>query len=135
MWSMIMSFAGGLIKPVTEYVKGRQAIKKAALDSKLKINEAKTNAQIEKIQTGQNADIAWENTSLSQSGWKDEFWTILIAIPLILVFYPPMVEHVVAGFAALDKTPGWYQWALGIAIGSAFGVRRFVDIMKLKKGD
>ena len=81
MWSMIMSFAGGLVKPITEYVKGRQAIKKADLDSKLKINEAKTNAQIEKIQTGQNADIAWENTSLAQSGWKDEFWTIIIAAP------------------------------------------------------
>ena len=125
----------GLITPVTTLIGGWQDRKKAKLDSDLKINEAKTDAQIKKIETGQTADIAWEQTSIERSGWKDEFWTILIAIPLIMSFIPDFVPHVKAGFGVLQDLPEWYRWALGIAIGSAFGVRRLGEFMRLKKGD
>ena len=33
---------------------------------------------IEKLETAQAADISWEQTSMGNSGWKDEFWTLVM---------------------------------------------------------
>ena len=112
-----------------------QKRKKAKLESDLRINEAKTVAKIERLKTGQQADIAWENTSITQSGWKDEWFTVVLSVPAILCFIPGMAEYVEAGFAALRDTPDWYQWAFLVAIGSSFGYRKIADFMALKKGD
>ena len=131
----VMGLAKGLLSPVTNIITGWQKRKSAKLTSDLKINEAKTDAKIDKIKTGQSADIAWEQTQIDKSGWKDEYWTIVLSIPAILCFVPGMVEHVRAGFDALGGMPGWYQWMLGIAVGAAFGYRKIADFMSLKKGN
>lgn len=124
-----------LATPVTSVVDGWQQRKNAKLESDLAIVKAQTEAKVELLKNSQKADIAWENTSLNQSGWKDEYWTIVLSIPMVLCFVPGLVKYVTSGFEALSHTPGWYQYALGIAIGSAFGVRQFANFMKLKKGD
>lgn len=134
LFTAITGFVGGLIKPATEIVKGWQARKEAKLKSDLAINEAKTNAVIKKIETQQQADIAWENTQINQSGWKDEYWTIVLSIPAIFCFIPFLTPYVAAGFAALATCPAWYQWMLAIAVGAAFGYRKIADFMSLKKG-
>ena len=120
--------------PITDIVKGWQARKTVKLKSEIAISGAKTTAQIKKIETGQLADIAWEKTSLEQSGWKDEWFVILLSIPMILCFIPGGSQYVERGFAALDKTPVWYQWAIMVAIGSSFGYKKFCDFMSFKKG-
>ena len=134
-WSILGNAVKAAIGPVTTVVDGWQQRKTAKLDSDLAINTATTASRIKKLETGQAADIAWEQTSLEQAGWKDEFWTIIIAIPMVMCFLPTMVPWVVAGFAALNTTPLWYQSLVGIAVGSAFGVRRVQSFMKTKKGD
>lgn len=121
--------------PITQVVAGWQERKKVKLEGDVAVAKAVTNARIEKVKTGQAADIAWEKTSLDQSGWKDEYWTIVLSIPMIMCFIPGLVDYVAQGFVALQKTPEWYQYAIGIAIGSAFGVRQIGNFMKLKKGD
>ena len=121
--------------PVTQIVTGWQQRKTVKLEGELAVSKAKTDAHIEKIKTGQSADIAWEKTSLDQSGWKDEYWTIVLSIPMILCFIPGLVEYVERGFMALQQTPEWYRYSVGVAIGSAFGVRQVANFMKLKKGD
>lgn len=90
---------------------------------------------IEKLQTGQAADIAWEQTSISNSGWKDEWFTLLLSIPAVMCFIPGGAEFVVAGFTAFDGCPEWYKWAFSIAVASSFGFRKLADIMSLKKGE
>ena len=119
----------------TSVITGWQARKTVKLEGDLAVAKAITDARIDKVKTGQAADIAWEVTSLDQSGWKDEYWTIVLSIPMIMCFIPGLVEYVVQGFEALQKTPEWYRYAIGIAISSAFGVKTFVNFMKLKKGD
>ena len=121
--------------PLTSMVTGWQKRKTAKLEGDLKIADAKTNANIKKIETGQSADIAWEKTSLDQSGWKDEYWTIVLSIPMIMCFIPGLVTYVEQGFMALQKTPLWYRYVVGVAIGSAFGVRQVANFMALKKGE
>lgn len=131
MWTIL----GSLVSPLTNIITGWQARKQAKLESDLKINEAKTEANIEKIKTGQHADISWENTSITNSGWKDEWFTIVLSIPAILCFVPGLAQYVIQGFKALEGTPSWYQWAFLVAVGSSFGYRKIADLMSLKKGE
>ena len=130
----IFGFIKGLVAPATEIIKGWQARKAAKLESDLAINTARTASIVHRLETKQQGDIAWENLSIDRSGWKDEYFTIVLSLPAILCFIPGMVEHVSAGFNALIGCPDWYQWMLGIAVGSAFGYKKIADFMSLKQG-
>lgn len=135
MWSAVWTGLKMIASPVTEVVKGWQKRKSAKQQNELAIAQAKTNALIKRLETGQKADIAWEQTSITNSGWKDEYWTVILSIPAILCFVPGMSQYVTAGFESLKQTPDWYQWAFGIAVASSFGYRKLADFMALKKGD
>ena len=132
--SAVLGFVKGLISPATEIVKGWQARKSAKLEGDLAITAARTTSIVNRLETKQAGDIAWENLSIDKSGWKDEFFTIVLSIPAILCFVPGMVEYVRSGFDVLNGMPDWYQWMLGIAVGSAFGYKRIADFMSIKKG-
>jgi len=140
LWGFIKEAFGAVLKPVTTIVEGWQARKKAKLEGDLAIAAAQVNAKIDRLATGQKADIAWENLSITNSGWKDEWFTLLLSIPAVLCFIPnwggiDFAQIVRNGFSALKECPDWYNWMLGIAVGSAFGYRRIADFMSRKKGD
>lgn len=73
----------------------------------------------------------WETRALETAGWKDEFWTVVLGLPLIVIFIGTLfgmddiVARMNAALQALQETPIWYQSAIGIAIGSAFGVKGY----------
>ena len=126
---------GGVVKGVAGYFTNRQKIKAAKQEAELSVLKAKTEAKINLMATQQKADIAWEILSIERSGWKDELWTVIIAVPLILCFVPGGAEYVTAGFTALkESTPDWYQGLVFIAVGAAFGVRKLTDFFKFAKG-
>ena len=138
-WPIAEVVFGGLkalISPVSEYLQRGQELKAKLQDSKLRVIEAKTLGMEQRLTTGQAADIAWENTSIENAGWKDEWWTLVLSIPAIVCFGgTAAADWVTQGFAALATCPIWYQTAVGIAIASAFGYKKFADIMALKKGE
>jgi len=131
---MVFGFIKGLISPATEIIKGWQARKAAKLEGDLAITAARTTSIVHRLETKQDGDIAWENLSIDKSGWKDEYFTIILSLPAVLCFVPGMVGYVVDGFSALHTCPEWYQWALMVAVASAFGYKRIADFMSLKKG-
>jgi len=130
----ITSFITGLFKPISDLVTGWQKRQQAKLESDLRINEAKTQGMEARLRTGQEADIAWENTSITNSGWKDEWFTVVLSIPAIMCFIPSMAKYVSDGFDALKGTPERYQWAFLVAVASSFGYKKIADFMALKKG-
>lgn len=132
-WPIIKLVSAG-ISAGTNIISGWQDRKTAVVKSKIQIKEAQTGAEIKRIAERGSADISWENTSLEQSGWKDEFWTIVIAVPTIMCFVPGLVQYALDGFNALKQTPLWYQSLVATAVGSAFGVKKFISFMKTKKG-
>ena len=93
-----------------------------------KRSENKTRIKEKKIDRLVNADdkvAEWEAIQ-AESGkysWKDEFWTIVLAIPMIGCFIPGGEEIMINGFNALDNMPDFYQYWLGIAVLAAFGVK------------
>jgi|TARA_B110000977_G_scaffold198529_1_gene283590 hypothetical protein len=86
-------------------------------------------------------DADWEAkmADASKDSWKDEFWTIVLAIPVFMVGYAiaandvTIIARVATAFEALEKLPEWYQYLLFIAISSSFGIRGVDKIMKMRK--
>ena len=89
--------------------------------------QAKHQAQMQVIQN--DADWQAKMAAASVSSWKDEFWTIVLAVPIFMVGYAvafndiAVMDRVHAGFDALSNLPDWYQYLLYIAISASFGIK------------
>ena len=68
----------------------------------------------------------------AKSSWKDEWFVIVLSIPLVLAFIPGAEGWVDRGFEQLSKAPDWYFYSLGIAISASFGVRGAQAFFKRK---
>jgi len=125
-----MSILTTLIGPIANLAKGYLSNKA----------EEKQATHARKMSVIEN-DADWEAkmADASKDSWKDEFWTIVLAIPVFMVGYAiaandvTVIARVVTGFEALEKLPEWYQYLLFIAISSSFGIRGASKIMDMRK--
>lgn len=69
------------------------------------------------------ADADWETQQAisSQTSWKDEWFALILSLPLIGAFLPSMVPYVQQGFIVLETMPDYYKAFLGLAISASFG--------------
>lgn len=125
----IMSAIGAVIAPITTIVNGWQSRKSAQLTNDLAIAQAQTQAKISLAANAQAGDIAWDQEALTVSGWKSGYLTIILSIPLVLCFVPPMVPYINEGFAALGSAPAWYRYAIGVMMAADFGMKKAADII------
>ncbi|PHS02464.1 MAG: hypothetical protein COA78_21320 [Blastopirellula sp.] len=93
-----------------------------------KRSENKTNIKLKQIDRLKNSDDSlaeWESIQAENGrySWKDEFWTIILAIPLVLCFFPDYVSYIEDGFVVLKSMPTFYQYWLGVAILTSFGIK------------
>lgn len=102
------------------------------IKSRREIQRAEVEADIAYVRRRQEADISWDQIMAEGSlkSWKDEFWTIVLAIPAVLAFLPFAQEWVVLGFDALETTPVWYQAMLGTAVAAAFGREQLISAIR-----
>ena len=123
---MLQMLLGPAVELAKDFVKGKVEEKKAVQQRK-----------IEAIQK----DANWEDkmADATKGSWKDEFWSIVLALPIIAVAYSvamddvTIIDRVNAGFAALDSLPEWYQYLLFIAVSASFGLKSADKIMSLKR--
>lgn len=106
-------------------ISGAIGLAQTWLDSKAKINQATADAKARILEKSIENEAAWENIQAQNSGqsWKDEYWTIILSIPLIMCFFPGLQSYVIAGFEALENTPEWYMYCVLTAIAASFGLR------------
>jgi len=124
---MLNMLIGPAIDLAKDFVKGKAEEKKAI--------------QQRKITAIQN-DANWEEkmADSTSNSWKDEFWSIILALPIVAVAYSvaiddtSIIDRVNQGFAALNSLPEWYQYLLFIAVSASFGLKSADKIMNLKKG-
>jgi hypothetical protein len=131
---IISSLVKTIAAPIVGHFQQKAAVKAAKVESEIRVIEAKTKHIQQLVADRQAADIQWEIKSIENSGWKDEYLLVLFSIPLVMCFIPGLDVYVVAGFNALQGTPEWYQWAICIMVGSAYGVKKFADGWMRKKG-
>ena len=110
----IAELAGGWLKGKAE---------EKAAQSRVKVAKAEAEAEVMKVAATHEA--GWEKimAQASDNSWKDEAWTILFIIIIAMCFIPFTQPYVEDGFAALSRTPDWFQWAMYASIGASFGLR------------
>jgi hypothetical protein len=122
----LFNFIGPIADLAGGFLKNKAEEKKALHDRKMEVIKN---------------DADWETKMAEASGssWKDEFWTIILAVPIFMVGYAiamndmTVVDRVKESFAALSELPEWYQYLLFIAISSSFGIKGVGKLMSLRK--
>jgi len=117
----------GLIKTLVgvggTFLQGKMDNKKAEI-------EGRNNAIQEKLkQSG-----TWDEIHAKNSGesWKDEWFTLLFSIPLVLAFVPAAVPYVEQGFRVLDLMPDWYKQALAVLVAASVGYQKLTQLFTKK---
>lgn len=111
-----------LIQPIV-------GLAKTWMDRKGEKAQAIHEREITQIRGEIDADIA--STNDMRNSWKDEYLTILLTIPVMIVFYAAlmgdaaMITQVKSAFEIMNGLPEWYQWALLGAVAASFGIRTF----------
>ena len=124
-----MSIFTALLGPVAD-------LGKTYLSNKAAEKQAKHEAKMNVIQN----DADWETKMADASGqsWKDEFWTIVLAIPIFMVGYTivvgdmTVIDRVKQAFSALNELPEWYQYLLFVAVTASFGIRGADKLLAIK---
>jgi hypothetical protein len=119
-----------LIGPITQIAGGW-------LKNKAAEKQAKHEARMSIIQN----DADWESkmADASANSWKDEWFTVILSIPLLLIGYAvtvddvTIIERVKAGFQALEELPEFYQYLLFMAVSASFGIKGADKIMAMRK--
>jgi len=103
------------------WLKGKTAEK--AAKSQVKI--AKAEAEAEVMKTAATHDSKWEliMAQSTQSSLKDEIVTVIVLIPVVLVFIPGMEGVVKNGFDRLNELPDWYQYLVFLVCSAALGIK------------
>jgi hypothetical protein len=114
-WSGILSTILGM---TGDYFEGRRRVAQARV-------EAEVQVQTQRLA----ADISWDNIQADNSArsWKDEWFTILLSLPVIGIFIPQLQPYVMAGFEGLNDVPEWYLAAFGLAVAASFGYREIIS--------
>jgi len=123
---MLQMLLGPAVELAKDFVKGKAEEKKAI--------------QQRKISAIQN-DANWEEkmASATDKSWKDEFWSVILSLPILAVAYsvitdnPAVIDSLNSAFDTLNSLPEWYQYLLFIAVSASFGLKSADKIMKLRK--
>ena len=92
--------------------------------------EEKNNIHQAKMQRIAN-DQQWDIMQAENAGtsFKDEWFTILLSIPLVGAFVGYR-DEVAAGFATLEGMPDYYKMFLAAAVAASFGMKSLAGVFK-----
>ena len=98
------------------------------------VAKARAEAEAEVMKTAATHDSKWEliMAQNTQNSIRDEIITVIVLIPVILVFVPGMEDIVKQGFERLNELPDWYQNVLYVTILAGLGLKG-LDKFKGKK--
>jgi len=107
---------GPAVDLAKDFIKGKADEKKAIQQAKI---------------TRINNDANWENimADATKSSWKDEWFTIILSLPLLFIGYgiwaddPSVIERVKLGFQTMQELPEFYQYLLYTVVGASFGLK------------
>jgi len=118
---MFQALIGPISSLAGSFLEGQ--ISKQKAKASLAQTEAETKAEI--LKTAATHDSKWELIMAegTKGSWKDELVTVVILIPVILVFIPGMEEVVQNGFDRLNELPDWYQYLVFLVCSAALGIK------------
>jgi len=97
------------------------------LNNREKKSDAKLTRDLAILAGERSADVASANDM--STSLKDEFLTIVLTIPLGVIFYAAvwgdqtMIAQVELAFEVMSTLPDWYQWCFMGCVAATFGLR------------
>ena len=131
--SIFAKIFGGVASPVVNAVSGYFKRRQTLKGQKVELEHVIHLQKMKNVEAGRIAEVEWNKNSISKAGWRPGFLTIILSLPMILVFIPTFVPYIEEGFAVLDTTPFWYRSAIAVMISSAFGFKKYADWTMTKK--
>ena len=118
---MFQALIGPLASLASSFVEGQVSKQKA----KATLAQTEAEAKAEIMKTAATHDSKWEliMAESTKSSIKDEIVTVVVLIPLILVFIPGMEDIVKNGFERLNELPEWYTYLVFLTISAALGIK------------
>jgi uncharacterized membrane protein YidH (DUF202 family) len=118
----------------------RSALKKAKLDSDLKVIEARANAQVTRINSNTVSDNQLDLMAKEQqaTSYKDEVVSFIFLMPLVVATVNPflvayktsnwveLTEQFVKSYDSLNKFPTWYIVGVVLVVIDILGFRSFL---------
>ena len=116
------------------------ALKKAKLDSDLKVIEARANAQVTRINSNTVSDNQLDLMAKEQqaTSYKDEVVSFIFLMPLVVATVNPflvayktsnwigLTEQFVKSYESLNKFPVWYVVGVVLVVIDILGFRSFL---------
>ena len=127
---MINALLGPLASLASSVIEGQ--ISKSKAKATLAQTEAEAKAEV--MKTAATHDSKWEliMAESTKSSLRDEIVTVVVLIPVILVFIPGMEQVVKNGFDRLNELPEWYQYLVFLVCSAALGIKG-VDKFRKRK--
>ena len=118
---MFTALIGPLASLASSFMEGQVEKQKA----KTKIAQTEAEAKAEVMRTAATHDSKWEliMAESTKTSIKDEIVTVIVLIPVVLVFIPGMEDVVKNGFDRLNELPDWYQYLVFLACSAALGIK------------
>jgi len=126
---MLQALIGPLAGLASSFVEGQVSKQKAK--SHLAQTEAEAKAEIMKTAATHDSKGEHIMAESTKNSWKDEVISIIVLIPVCLVFIPGMEDVAKNGFDRLNELPEWYQNVLYVTILAGLGLKG-VDKFKKK---
>jgi hypothetical protein len=127
MWKELL---GAALAPLADAWKARIQAKHEEAMKQKEIDDAVHARTVDQIKTAESYEQAWNLAQINNSSWKDEWFTIILSVPLVLAFIPKAVSYLTAGFQALGGMPLWYRGFLATAVAAAFGFQKVTQMWK-----
>lgn len=113
-------------KPIADVLTAREERKAKQKE----LEDAAHERTVEGVKHATDVEQAWNLAQIKNSSWKDEWFTLILSMPLVGAFIPPAVPYIMAGFDVLEKMPDYYKVWVGTAIAAAFGFQQVAKAWK-----
>ena len=118
-----------LIGPIADLASGYLNNKKEKAVAQQRLEVAKIEAQVTKVQS----DANWEEAAIqaSDNSWKDELWTVFFVLLIGACFVPPLQPYIQDGFRFLrEDCPEWLSYGILASIAASFGLKSIGQFKK-----
>lgn len=116
-----------LIKPAFEFASNWINKRVEAKQQERVLQSKIAEKKLDYVTQGRIAEVEWNSNAQKHNGWRGNYLTIVLSLPMILVFFPRLAPHIEAGFEQMKAMPDWYKAGVAVMIASAFGYRKYAD--------
>lgn len=122
---MYIPIISSIVDGVVDIFKSRQEIKAKQREREDGLEQAKFEAEVEKIKRGDlvEADYDLKAQDNAQHSIIDEIMIIWMLAITTCLFIPPLAPYAISGFAALAGVPMWFQTLFVGAFVAKLGLR------------